>query len=632
MAFTTQELQAGFRIGECFIEPRQNRLVRGDTAVHLESRVMDVLVCLAEHAGEVVSRETLNQQVWGNIVVTDQAVTNCISELRHHLGDDRASHRVIETIPKRGYRLAAPVQLAHVESQEDRSSPTKRRSLATSHWQLAAGVAVLGVAVLGSAWWWSSRNASASALTSVAVLPFENAAGDASLDYLALALPDEVATLLTHSRDVAVRPLDYIDADDPLAAARARRVNHVVSGRYYLEDNNQLSLAIEALDVPQERVVWRTRITVPASELLALRGQIAAGVQQGLLPALGASAGSTSGSTPAHEEAYQLYLRSLALPKQPHPTERAIEMLERAVALEPGFAPAWEALGYRYYDHGTYGTGAEPARQQSLAADRKALELDPELIASARQIVIHRAEAGDLESAYREARQLLDNFGPRAETHFALAYVYRFGGLLELSQRHCELALDRDPHDPRLRSCAYSYLYAGKLARVLDFLMLDEGSYFVQWGTVLYQLRLNDRNAALHVTRQAADDPTRRLMEPCLEGTRGAALDGAVTEFVAHWLRHGDPEGPYGVAPMLAYCGRPQEALRFLELAVDGNFCSFPALDLDPIWAQLRNDPEFQRIRSKAMACHEQFKRMVVLYDATSAGRRISSSDPIPSG
>ena len=116
MAFTRQELQAGFRIGECLIEPRQNRIVRNEAEVRLEPRVMDVLVCLAARAGEVVSRETLNEQVWGNIVVTDQAVTNCISELRHHLGDDRSANRVIETIPKRGYRLTAPVQLAQSSS------------------------------------------------------------------------------------------------------------------------------------------------------------------------------------------------------------------------------------------------------------------------------------------------------------------------------------------------------------------------------------------------------------------------------------------------------------------------------------------------------------------------------------
>ena len=136
MAFTRQELQAGFRIGECLIEPRQNRIVRGEIEVRLEPRVMDVLVCLAERAGEVVSRETLNEQVWGNVVVTDQAVTNCISELRHHLGDDRSAHRVIETIPKRGYRLAAPVQLRSRPAADPQAT---QRSIAGKRWRVAAG-------------------------------------------------------------------------------------------------------------------------------------------------------------------------------------------------------------------------------------------------------------------------------------------------------------------------------------------------------------------------------------------------------------------------------------------------------------------------------------------------------------
>ena len=316
--------------------------MRGDIEVRLEPRVMDVLVCLAERAGEVVSRETLNEQVWGNIVVTDQAVTNCISELRHHLGDDRAAHRVIETIPKRGYRLTAPVQLAQRVTPQ---SPTEHlaRRVGRSQTVMLLVSAARGIAAGRRVVRW--RSASAPALTSVAVLRFENAAGDESLDYLALALSDETATLLTKSRDLAVRPFDYVAGEDPLAAARARHVDHIVSGRYYLEDNNQLSLAIEAQHVLQERVIWRTRITVPAGDLLAMRGRIAEGVRQGLLPALGARAVPTSGSTPAHDEAYQLYLRSLALPQQPKPTERAIEMLERAVTLEPTFAPAWDALG-----------------------------------------------------------------------------------------------------------------------------------------------------------------------------------------------------------------------------------------------------------------------------------------------
>ena len=600
MAHTAQELQVGFRIGDCLIEPRQNRIARGDAEIRVEPRVMDVLVCLAARAGEVVSRDSLNTQVWGDVVVTDQAVTNCISELRHHLGDDRAANRVIETIPKRGYRLTAPVRLAH-------AGPVQVPVRASRRWMMIAALG-LGITVLGVAWWW--RSASTPPLTSVAVLQFENAADDATLDYLGLALPDEIATLLIKSRGLAVRPLGYVSGEDPLAAARARRVDHIVTGRYYLQEGRQLSLAIEAQHVSQERVIWRTRITVPSGDLLAMHGRIAASVRDGLLPALGARAPETSGPAPSDDEAYQLYLRSLALPQQPKPTGRAIEMLERAVTLEPDFAPAWQALGVRYYDYGTWWVVTEAARQKSLAAHRKALELDPDLIAAARNIVTHRVEAGDLEGAYRDARRLLEHFGPTSATHFSLSYVYRYGGMLEESQRHCELALDRDPQDPKLRSCGYSYLYAGKLPRVMHFLQLDEGAYFVQWATVLYQLRRNDREAALHVVRQAADEPTRRLMQPCLEGAQGAALDEPAAAFLEHWQRSADPEAAYAVAPMLSFCGRPREALRLVERAVDGRYCSYPALDQDPVWTPLRSDPEFQRIRAKAMACHDEFRRM----------------------
>lgn len=622
MAFTPQELQAGFRIGECLIEPRQNRIVRGTVEVRLERRVMDVLVCLAERAGEVVSRETLNEQVWGNVVVTDQAVTNCVSELRHQLGDDRGAHRVIETIPKRGYRLAAPVQPAQVQPLQGPAAQSARHFFSGRRRLVAAGL-LTGIALVAGAWWWW-RSESTPRLTSVAVMRFENSGGDESLAYLGLGLSDEIATLLTKSRDLAVRPFGYVSGDNPLAAARARGVDRLVSGRFYPNDKGELNLAIEAQHVLQERVIWRTRITVPAGDLLAMRSRIAEGVRQGLLPALGASAGPAAESTLLHDEAYQLYLRSIALPQQPKQTGLAIEMLERAVTLEPTFAAAWSALGLRYYDSGTWFTGAQTARRKSLAAQRRALELDPDLILAARSIVTHRTEAGDLDGAYHDARQLLEHFGPGSQTYFTLSYVYRYGGLLEEAQRHCELALARDPQDPRLRSCGYSYLYAGELPRVMDFFRLDEGSYFVHWATVLYLLRLNDRAAALHVVRQAADEPITRLMQPCLEGAQGAALDAPVAEFVQHWQRSEDPETAYAIAPILHFCGRTQEALRFVERGVDGGYCSYPALDLDPIWAGLRGDAGFQRIRAKAVKCHERFRRMVEAYDPSnhrSAGR-----------
>lgn len=105
-----KQLEPEFRLGECLIQPNRNRIVRPDGEARLEPRVMSVLLCLARHDGEVVSRDTLYEAVWPDTVVTDQAVTNCISELRHHLGDDRAHPRFIETVPKRGYRLICPME------------------------------------------------------------------------------------------------------------------------------------------------------------------------------------------------------------------------------------------------------------------------------------------------------------------------------------------------------------------------------------------------------------------------------------------------------------------------------------------------------------------------------------------
>ena len=136
--------------------------------------------------------------------------------------------------------------------------------------------------------------------------------------------------------------------------------------------------------------------------------------------------------------------------------------------------------------------------------------------------------------------------------------------------------------------------------------------------TVLYQLRLNGRDAALHVVRQAADEPIRRLMQPCLEGAQGAALDAPVAEFVQHWQRSEDPETPTRSRPCWSFAAVRRTRCVSWSAAWTATTVRIPALDLDPIWAGLRADPEFQRIRTKAKACHDRFRRMVEAYDGPS--------------
>ena len=102
-------LLSSIRIGSWTAHPEHNQLVRGKEQVKLEPRIMQVLVFLAHHAGEVVSRERILEAVWKDVVVSDEVLTNAIREIRKALGDDARVPQFIQTIPKQGYRLIAPV-------------------------------------------------------------------------------------------------------------------------------------------------------------------------------------------------------------------------------------------------------------------------------------------------------------------------------------------------------------------------------------------------------------------------------------------------------------------------------------------------------------------------------------------
>ena len=103
-------MQNGFRIGEShYVEPSLNSVTGPAGTTRLEPKVMQVLVCLAEHAGQVVPKERLMRTVWPDTFVGDDVLTRSISELRRVFGDDVKDPRFIQTIPKSGYRLIAGV-------------------------------------------------------------------------------------------------------------------------------------------------------------------------------------------------------------------------------------------------------------------------------------------------------------------------------------------------------------------------------------------------------------------------------------------------------------------------------------------------------------------------------------------
>lgn len=103
-------MKGTFHIADWEVEPQVNSLKRANRSVHLEPKVMQVLVELATHSNEVLTKEQLIQAVWSDTFVSDDVLTRCISEIRRVLADDPRAPRFIQTIPKTGYRLIAPVE------------------------------------------------------------------------------------------------------------------------------------------------------------------------------------------------------------------------------------------------------------------------------------------------------------------------------------------------------------------------------------------------------------------------------------------------------------------------------------------------------------------------------------------
>jgi len=453
---------------------------------------------------------------------------------------------------------------------------------------------------------------SASTPKAVAVLPFQNATMDKNVDFLRLALPDEIATTLSSEPRLSIRPFSttskYTDPHEDLQhAGREMGVSEIVTG-HYLIAGNQLEITLEAVDVANNRIAWREAVSVPKLDTIAMREQITSRVRQGLLPVLGVGAESAEGGTrPTNQEAYDLYLRGTAQSHDAKPNKEAIAMLERAVALDPNYAPAWQGLGLRYYYDSQYSSGGEDIFKKSNSAYEKALALDPSLIFAAGQLTTNRVERGELVKAYEDANALVQRRPQSAQAHFTLAYVERYAGLQD-SMHECDEALRLDPGNYFYRSCAWSFLYMGNSKRAQVYIDLDAGSEWANYVTPNLLLREGKVSEARDAVKKM---PTmsrygRDLMEAALGLRPSAELDHMAqerTRLAADWRT--DPEQLYQEGSVMAFAGKKEAAVHLIRVAMELNFCAYSALENDPLLDRLRATPEFVELLKSARYCQE---------------------------
>jgi eukaryotic-like serine/threonine-protein kinase len=533
---------------------------------------------------------------------------------------ERTINKALEKDREVRYQSAADVRADLKRLKRETGSGVSR----TTHEQvirrpklLAIAVSLVLVALCGAAiaWWKSSRDHSKSSLpnqTTLAVLPFGNMGADKDVDFLRLALPDEIATTLSHVRSLSIRPFSetskYLSPDtDFQKAGREMRVSSIVTG-HFLKAGDQLQVTLEAIDVDTNQAVWRDTLTVAGQNMIAMREQVLSRIGSGLVPALRPAADtSQTGSQPKNEEAYDLFLRSTAVPHEPAPNKEAIRMLERAVGLDPTYAPAWDALGLRYYYDSQYAHGGEDAFDRSTAAHERATVLDPDLIPAAVNLTENHVERGELEKAYTEATELVKRRPDNGLAHHSLAYVLHYAGLLKEAQHECDTALVLDPSNYEFRSCARSFFLDGNDERAMVYLALDRGSTYSKLNEADILLRQGKKTETLERIRELNDAFGLRLVEACLKGRPPTEIEPISKDFHNFAASIYDPELRYVAAQYEAVCGREQDAIGFLRKAVEGNFCSYPALDSDPLFASLRHTAQFQEIRSEAIGCQTKF-------------------------
>ena len=482
-----------------------------------------------------------------------------------------------------------------------------------SYLLIAVTALLLTVLAAVGTWFFKHRAASIEAAkNSIAVLPLQNLNGDFSVDYLRYALADEIATTLTYSRTLDVRPSTvtrkYVGADlDLKLVGRELHVATVLTGHFQKQGTNLL-VAVEAIETGTERLVWQTNLTGSTQDLIGIQEKLAKNVRQGLLPMLGAAGGFLeTGTRPNNQEAYDLYLRSMAASHDSAPTREAIKSLERAVDLDPNYAPAWAELGQRYYYDANYSNGGEQTFQDSNAALERALALDPNLIAAASQLIVNRVDRGELGKAYQAASALAQRRPENAVAHFTLGYVQRYAGMLEESARQCDTALTLAPGNYQFRSCAWAFMELGRFDRARDFIQVDAGSEWAKDAVPSLLLREGRLAEAREAVKRMTDVPQhhRDLLEACVGLRPPSELDRMAHDAETSQPSDPDPEASYYQGAIYAYCNKRDAALHMLKTAIELNYCAYSNLLSDPLLRGLHSDRRFDELLTAAHECQQ---------------------------
>jgi len=614
------------RFGTFEADRRSGELRKQGRRIKLQEQPFQILLMLLERPGDVVTREELRLRLWpgDTFVDFDHGLNNAINRLREALSDSADAPRFIETLPRRGYRFIADVDAGAGERMPGAVAGKKHG--ARIAWVVAAVFGVVAASMFSwpylQRWRRATVGSASIRIESIAVLPLDNLSGDSSQDYFADAMTDGLTTNLGQMSGIRVisrtSAMRYRRANRSLPdIARQLHVDAVVEGSTSRSATG-VHVNAQLIYAPSDQHLWAQSYDATADNIPKLQAEIARAVAT----AIGTAAGSQIGAqVPTHvvkPEAYDLYLRA-----EPYygvatleATDRAIPLLEKAVAVDPEFALGYAALTSAYR---VRGFSVEPDRTEEWVGKatgtlQKSLSLDPRLAeayVSRGFLLWSRPNGWAHERAVDDYRHALSLNPNLAEAHHQLANVYNHVGLLDKAESESHKALELDPLNVAARfRVGINLLYQGKyedsLAAIRDSENFNPALWAFSTSLALQHVRRIDeaRKTVATMLGKKPDDRDGLLtaMQALLaadagdtrqaEAKIGEALEiGKAFQHFHHVT--------YAVASAYALLHKQEQALRYLQVSADDGFPCYPLFEHDQNLDNLRHHAQFEAFMAR---------------------------------
>ena len=448
--FSLQECR--FELADVEVDPATLRIHRDNQIERVEPKTMQVLLTLAGQAGEVVTREALEQKVWAGRVVSHDALTNSIAKLRRALGDDRRRPRFIETIPKRGYRLIpSPAPKATVAV----SPPHRGKAFVWTVRSITA--AALAVLVgFGLHAWLSPGEEQAPPRTpeiSIAILPLTDKSGREDRYFIDGLTHDIIEKLGEQKQLSVVAPATVFSYRDALASDSG--LGKELGARFLVRgdignDDQGMVVNLRMVDTASGRALWSGRFSGSDEQIFDIKEQIVSDILSQLQRHSSTDLvlfdpGTVTDSLKAYEE----FQRGRRYYSRLVPEENAVakQHFERAIELDPRFALAYAGLALAWTREAIDGWSEQPEQSLVEAARlaNQAAEIDPNLpqVQFVRgQIALFFGDHAAAISAAMRATRINPNY---ADAYGLLAWILHYGGRPKLAEKALREALRRNP-------------------------------------------------------------------------------------------------------------------------------------------------------------------------------------------